>query len=137
MSDQVPLPMDRRDFLKLAGIAAVASAADTALAAPAGKVCVVLDEADVATTSAPVKWAAERLRQELAKKGVEVESAAEGEIVVKKLVESGVPIGGVDGDVVRSAGEKAECAGELVGGKVEDGGFMGGVEGEGVVVKIA
>jgi hypothetical protein len=76
MSVQVPSPMDRRDFLKLASIAAVASATDAALAAPAGKVCVVMDEADVAISAAPVKWAVERLRQALVKKGVEVESAA-------------------------------------------------------------
>jgi hypothetical protein len=76
MSELVSLAMDRRDFLKLASVAAVAGAVETALAAPAGKVLLVMDEADVVTSSVQVKWAAERLRQAITKKGVEVETAA-------------------------------------------------------------
>jgi hypothetical protein len=63
--------MHRRDFLKLAGIAAVAGATDTALALPAHKVCLVVDES---TSSAQVRWAVERLRQALLQKGIETES---------------------------------------------------------------
>jgi hypothetical protein len=76
MSDFVPSSIHRRDFLKLAGSIAVASAADTAMAAPTRKVCLVVDEGDATTSSAPVKWATEKLHQALNKRGVTVENTA-------------------------------------------------------------
>ncbi len=76
MAKEVVLPMDRRDFVKLAGVAAVAGAAHPALAVGAGKVLFVVEDGDAMTSSAPVKWAVERLRDALTKKGVESESAA-------------------------------------------------------------
>lgn len=60
----------RRDFLKVAGATAVCSLAPAAVSAPAGRVSIVLDGRDGSTSSAPVKWAAGRLRDALAAKDI-------------------------------------------------------------------
>jgi hypothetical protein len=76
MSERILPPMDRRDFLKLASIAAVASTADPAYAFAGQKVCLVLDREGAAISSAAVKWGVEKLRLALTQKGIEVKEAA-------------------------------------------------------------
>jgi hypothetical protein len=70
------LALDRREFVKLAG-SAVAGATVKAHAAPLGKVCFVLDEADAASSVTSVKWAMARLQLALLEKGIESESAGQ------------------------------------------------------------
>ena len=64
--------IQRRDFLKLAGAAALVSVTDNAIAAPERRIAIVIDSEDAAS-SAPVKWAIEKLRQALAAKGMTTE----------------------------------------------------------------
>lgn len=59
----------RRDFLKLAGAAALSGIPAGARVAAAGRVVVVVDAGDAAAASGPVRRAAERLCTELAAKG--------------------------------------------------------------------
>jgi hypothetical protein len=68
--------IDRREFVKLASSAVVAGATVAAHAAPLGRVCIVRDEAEAATSAASVQWAMERLQLALLEKGIETESAA-------------------------------------------------------------
>jgi hypothetical protein len=79
----------RRDFLKLAGAAALSGFPAGARAAASGRVVVLLDAGDAAAASGPVRWAAERLCAELAGKGATAnvvtslaDAAAAGLVVV-------------------------------------------------------
>ena len=60
--------MERRDFLKLAGVTAAYGFSSSAMASATGRVSVVVDE-----TSESVQWAAEQLRKALSSKGVACE----------------------------------------------------------------
>lgn len=81
-SDRKDLPVPslssvpRREFLKLASAAAVATAADHASAAPLGKVQIVTDPADAVASSAPAAWAVKQFRRALSAKGIDSELAA-------------------------------------------------------------
>ena len=68
--------IDRREFVKLASSAVVAGATVAAHAAPLGRVCIVRDEAEAATSAASVQWAMARLQLALLEKGIESEFAA-------------------------------------------------------------
>ncbi len=65
--------MQRRDFLKLAGATTVCSLSRTAHAASSQRITVVLDSGSSWATSAPVMWAAEKLRAALSAKGAACE----------------------------------------------------------------
>src|SRR5690348_16312615 len=65
--------MARRDFLKLAGAAGVCGLTERALAAGAGRVCVLVDPHDATASSKPVRWAVEKLRASIAAKGMSCE----------------------------------------------------------------
>ena len=60
----------RRDFLKLAGATTVVGFSKTALAAPGGRVSILVDGGDATASSGPVKRAAEQLSKALTAKGV-------------------------------------------------------------------
>jgi hypothetical protein len=60
----------RRDFLKLAGAATACGLAPASFAAGTSRVCLIVDPENPTASSAPVKRAAEKLRQALASKGV-------------------------------------------------------------------
>ena len=68
--------MRRREFLKWAGATTALSLAPAAVAAADGRVSILLDDRDANAASAPVKWAAGRLRDALAEKSVTCEIAA-------------------------------------------------------------
>lgn len=72
-------PLQRRDFLKLAGATTVCSLAPAAMAAPSGRIFILLDPSDSVASSAPVKWAAGKLRDALAAKEVLCEIVASPE----------------------------------------------------------
>ncbi len=63
----------RRDFLKLAGVAAASAAAPRARGASAKRICIVVDGADAAAGSGPVRRAAQQLSKALAAKGIQAE----------------------------------------------------------------
>jgi hypothetical protein len=69
----------RRDFLKLASAVTACGLAPVSLAAGTNRVCLILDPENPTASSAPVKRAAEKLRQALASKGVDcaMEQSAE------------------------------------------------------------
>ncbi|HEX4064565.1 MAG TPA: hypothetical protein VHZ09_00975 [Acidobacteriaceae bacterium] len=69
----------RRDFLKLAGVAAASAAAPRARAAAMERICVLLDGADAVAGSGPVRRAAQQLSQALAVKGAHAEIVASPE----------------------------------------------------------
>lgn len=75
MVQQALPPMPRRNFLKLAGMAAVATASDKAQAVPRQKLWIVIDPDEPLTSSPPVAWALDRLRRALRNKGVETEDS--------------------------------------------------------------
>lgn len=62
--------IQRRDFLKLAGATAVCSLAPAAIAAPTGRVSILLDSNDTSASATHVMWAAGRLRDALLAKNV-------------------------------------------------------------------
>ena len=62
--------MQRRKFLKMAGATTACSLAPAAMAAPTGRVSIVLDCNDTNTSALHVKWAAERVRGALAARSV-------------------------------------------------------------------
>lgn len=64
----------RRDFLKLAGAAGVYNLSNHTDAAGSERICLIIDPASQAATSAPAMRAAEQLRQAIAAKGVPCES---------------------------------------------------------------
>ncbi len=61
--------IQRREFLKLAGATTAFRLAPGAFAAPSQHIDIAIDGEDPIASSAPVKWAAGRLRQALAAKG--------------------------------------------------------------------
>lgn len=65
----------RRDFLKLAGAAGLYGVSHRAMAADAERVCIIVDPASQAATSAAASRAADQLRQAIAAKGVPCERA--------------------------------------------------------------
>ncbi|HZP05300.1 MAG TPA: hypothetical protein VFB43_10395 [Terracidiphilus sp.] len=65
--------MRRREFLKLAGATTVFSLAHGAVAAPSGRVSIIVDAGSSAVSGNPVKRAAEKLKQALAAKSVNCE----------------------------------------------------------------
>jgi hypothetical protein len=67
------LSMERRAFLKLAGVAAVATASTGAHGAAPPSVQIVVDPADAIAASAPVAWAVRQLRRTLTERGANVE----------------------------------------------------------------
>jgi hypothetical protein len=72
-------PLQRRDFLKLAGATTVCSLAPAAMAAPSQRIFILLDSLDSSASSAPVKWAAGKLRAALAAKEIMGEIVASPE----------------------------------------------------------
>jgi len=62
--------MQRRDFLKLAGAATAFGFAQKALPSPCRQISIIVDPDDPLACGGPVQWAAGRLRQALATKGV-------------------------------------------------------------------
>ncbi len=68
--------VQRREFLKLAGSAAVAAVTENAFAAPNARVQIVVDAADPVTASQPASWALKQLRRALSEKNVESEVIA-------------------------------------------------------------
>jgi hypothetical protein len=62
--------IQRRDFLKAAGAVTVLGFSRTALAAPGGRVSILVDGSDPIASSGPVKRAAEQLSKALTAKGV-------------------------------------------------------------------
>lgn len=72
--------MQRREFLKLAGATTALTLAPAAVAAADRRVSILLDASDAHASSAPVQWAAGRLRDALAAKNVtcEIVSPREG-----------------------------------------------------------
>ena len=79
MSADAASNIARRDFLKLASAATACGLAPVSLAAGTNRICLILDPENPTASSAPVKRAAEKLRQALASKGVgcRMEQAAE------------------------------------------------------------
>lgn len=69
----------RRDFLKLAGTAGLYGLSQRALAAGADRVCLIVDPANPAATSAAASRAADQLRQTIATKGIPCERARSAE----------------------------------------------------------
>ena len=90
--------VERRDFLKLAGAAAVAGLSENAKGATAEAVVVVLDAADAMASSGPVRRAAERLCNAAAAKG------ATADVVTRIEDAAGASF------VVIAAGPKSELA---------------------------
>ena len=74
-------PIPRREFLKLAGATTACSLAPLAVAAPPQRISILLDPSDAGACSAPARWAAGRLRDALAAKGVPSEMVASPEQV--------------------------------------------------------
>ncbi len=64
------VPIQRRDFLKLAGATTAFSLTQRALAGPSRRISVIVDANDPIASSDPVKWAAGQLRRALIAKGV-------------------------------------------------------------------
>jgi hypothetical protein len=110
----------RRDFLKIAGAAAVGGLSRGSLAATAGGIFVLVDGADVVASSGPVRWAAERLCSELAAKGTQasvVTSAQEAAGAALVVVAAG-PHSDLAKHFSQSGAELgAECF-RLISGKV-------------------
>lgn len=71
MTRQISAPIERRDFLKLAGAATVVGLSQGAFAAMGSRICIVVDASDPNASSAPVRRAAEKLRTALVSKGSE------------------------------------------------------------------
>jgi hypothetical protein len=65
--------MRRRTFLKLAGAATAVSVTQRTFSSSSQRISVIVDADDPITSSDPVKWAAERLRNEVLNKGVACE----------------------------------------------------------------
>jgi hypothetical protein len=65
--------MQRRAFLKLAGGATALSVTRRAFSSSSRRISVIVDATDPIASSDPVKWAVERLRNELLKRGVPCE----------------------------------------------------------------
>ena len=72
-------PLQRRDFLKLAGATTVCSLAPAAMAAPSQRISILLDPSDSIASSAPVTWAAGKLREALAAREILCEIVASPE----------------------------------------------------------
>ncbi|MGA8907008.1 MAG: hypothetical protein WB524_05305, partial [Acidobacteriaceae bacterium] len=110
----------RRDFLKIAGAAAVGGLSRGSLAAAAGGIFILVDGADVVASSGPVRWAAERLCSELAAKGTQasvVTSAQEAAGAALVVVAAG-PHSDLAKHFSQSGAELgAECF-RLISGKV-------------------
>src|SRR6478736_1605001 len=62
--------IERRQFLKAAGAASVLGLSHAAFAAPGGRTSIFIDGNDQATSSEPVRRAAEQLRKALTSKSV-------------------------------------------------------------------
>jgi hypothetical protein len=62
--------IQRREFLKLAGATTVCSFAPAAMAAPTGRISIVLDSNNADASAPHVRWAADRLHQALAARSV-------------------------------------------------------------------
>jgi hypothetical protein len=73
-SSSLPL-IQRRDFLKLAGLFAATGISGQALAGRADGVVIVIDRNDSGAASDPVRWAAEQLRQAIEATGTRAEIA--------------------------------------------------------------
>ncbi len=71
--------IQRREFLKAAGVATVLSLTGTGLAGAGGRVSILIDGGDAVASGAAVKLAAERLEKALAGKGVKCGVAQSGE----------------------------------------------------------
>src|SRR5215831_16028869 len=71
MTSRLVSHIARRDFLKVAGAAALSGLPRSSSAAQAGRVCLIVD-----SSSEPVKRAMERLRRELEAKGISCLAAA-------------------------------------------------------------
>ena len=72
MPDSLSL-MQRRAFLKLAGATTALSLTERAFSSASQRISVIVDPNDPIASSDPVKWASERLRDALVKKGVACE----------------------------------------------------------------
>jgi hypothetical protein len=68
--------IERREFLKLVGSAAVCSLADPAIAETSGRVTVIVDSENATASSGPVRWAVSRLQKALSSKNVECKSVS-------------------------------------------------------------
>src|SRR5580692_8443792 len=75
MNSSILSAIQRRDFLKLVGSATVCGLTHTAVAAPAGRVTIVVDPDIAADSIGPVHWAASRLQKALAQKSVDCKIA--------------------------------------------------------------
>jgi hypothetical protein len=71
--------VERRDFLKLAGAAAVCTVSHRAFAAPSKRCTLIIDPANAAASSGPAKSAIGQIRDALAAKGVTCEIASSSE----------------------------------------------------------
>src|SRR5580658_10004435 len=70
MKPDVLSNVDRRDFLKLAGAATVCRVSHRAFAAPSERFALIIDPANAAASSGPVRRAAGQLRDALTAKSV-------------------------------------------------------------------
>jgi hypothetical protein len=97
----------RRDFLKLAGAAAASTAVPGARGASAKRICIVVDGADAAAGSGPVRRAAQKLSKALAAKGMQAEvvTSLEDAAGASFAVMAGKPQSETARRVLRSVGQ--------------------------------
>jgi len=81
MTSKPNASLARREFLKLAGASTLCGLAPSAVAAPPQRISILLDSSDPGASSAPVRWAAGRLREALAAKSALSEIVASPEQV--------------------------------------------------------
>ena len=79
MTDPASVALDRRDFIKLAGLATAGAAVLPADAAVLGSVAIAVDLRDPILASAPVAWAVNRFRAALAARGITIDLGAHGQ----------------------------------------------------------
>ena len=109
----------RREFLKIAGAAAVGGLSRGAMAASAGGIFVLVDAGDAVASSAPVRRAAERLCTTLAAKGTAANVATSVEETAGAALV--VVVAGPQSELARHFSQNGELGAEsfrLVAGQV-------------------
>ena len=132
-------PIQRREFLKLAGAVSAASLTRGALADTARGVAIVIDAQDPVASSQPVRWAAERLGNALKEKGAivvdddhtksafQVIVAGPASDLSKSFPQAGAGLGGAD-SLRLTIGKRAGTPAILISGSNERGFVYGLLE---------
>lgn len=98
MASELAPPLERREFIKLAGASAICSIAPIGVvAAQSRRIAVVLDSNNPIASSAPVKWAAGRLREALLSKSASCEVV--GSLADTKRADFLVAVAGLESEI--------------------------------------